>query len=117
MTYAGARGTTAGQMASTLRYGKGEQFFADYGKVMARTAAGKDAKYQLNIANALWLQHDKPFLKPFLSCNTDHFKAGLFDVDFKRQFEAARSRINKWVAEKTADKIKDLLPPKMVRNI
>ena len=111
MTYAGARGNTAAEMAKTLRYGKGKEFFAAYGKVLARTAAGKDAKYEFNVANALWLQHDKPFLKPFLALNAEHFGAGLFDVDFKRQFEAARGRINKWVEGKTKEKIKDLLPP------
>ena len=111
MTYAGARGNTAAQMAKTLRYGKGEAFFAAYGKVIGQTSAGEDARYELNIANALWLQHDKPFLAPFLACNKEHFGAGLFDVDFKRQFEPARKRINKWVEDKTKDKIKNLLPP------
>ena len=111
MTYAGARGGTAGEMARTLHYGEGERFFADYGKAIKQTAAGKDAKYELNIANALWLQHDKPFLEPFLACNKEHFGAGLFDVDFRTQFEAARATINKWVEEKTKEKIKDLLPP------
>ncbi len=111
MTYAGARDNTAAQMAKTLHYGKGEKFFGAYGRVMGQTKAGKDSKYQLNIANALWLQHDKPFLAPFLKLNTEHFKAGLFDVDFKGQFEAARGKINKWVEDKTQEKIKDLLPP------
>jgi len=111
MTYAGARGNTAAQMAKTLSYGEGKEFFSAYGKVLARTAAGKDAAYEFSIANAVWLQRDKPFLEPFLTLNTDHFKAGLFDVDFRRQFEAARGRINKWVEGKTKEKIKDLLPP------
>jgi serpin B len=111
MTYAGARGGTAAEMARTLHYGEGEQFFAEYGKAIKETVAGKDAKYELNIANALWLQQDKPFLEPFLTCNKQHFGAGLFDVDFKRRFEAARATINKWVEGKTKQKIKDLLPP------
>ena len=110
MTYAGARGNTAAEMAKTLHYGEGEKFFSAYGRVIGRTKAAKDSKYQLNIANALWLQHDKPFLAPFLKLNTDHFKAGLFDVDFTA-FEPARARINKWVEDKTREKIKDLLPP------
>jgi len=111
MTYAGARGNTASQMARTLGYGKGKEFFAAYAKVLSHTAAGKDAPYELNVANALWLQHDKPFLQPFLALNAEYFGAGLFDVDFKRQFEAARGRINTWVENKTKEKIKDLLPP------
>ena len=110
MTYAGARGQTAGQMAQTLGYGKGEEFFGEYGGWIEQTTPGKDAKYQLSIANALWLQQDKAFLKPFLSLNADHFKAGLFDVDFKAQFEATRKRINQWVEDQTQEKIKDLLP-------
>jgi len=110
MTYAGARGNTAAEMARTLHYGKGEEYFGAYGGLIDRTAAGKKAKYELNIANALWLQEDKPFLPPFLALNQRHFGAGLFDVDFKRRFEAARGDINKWVADRTKQKIKDLLP-------
>ncbi len=117
MTYAGARGNTAAEMAKTLHYGKGEKFFSAYGRVMGQTKAGKDADYQLNIANALWLQHDKAFLAPFLKLNTDHFRAGLFDVDFKGAFEAARGKINKWVEDKTQEKIKDLLPAGSLDNM
>ncbi len=117
MTYAGARGNTAAEMAKTLHYGKGEKFFSAYGRVIGRTRAAKDSKYQLNIANALWLQQDKPFLAPFLKLNTDHFKAGLFDLDFKRAFEPARRKINKWVEDKTQEKIKDLLPPGSLNNM
>ena len=117
MTYAGARGDTATEMAQTLHYRPGREFFENYGKVIGRTNAGKDAKYKLHIANALWLQHDKPFLKPFLACNAEHFKAGLFDVDFKKQSDPARLRINQWVEDQTNRKIKDLLPPGSVNAV
>jgi serpin B len=111
MTYAGAREKTAAEMAKTLHYGKGAKFYSDYGEVIQKTVAGKDAGYELNIANALWLQQGKPFLGEFLKLNTDHFKAGLEAVDFRTAFEAARKQINKWVEDKTNEKIKDLLPP------
>ena len=109
MTYAGARAGTAEQMAKVMRYGKGDAFFTAYGRVIRNTRPGSEGKFELDVANALWLQEDKPFLRPFLDINTKYFHAGLFDVDFQTNFEAVRKRINKWVEEKTKDKIKNLL--------
>jgi serpin B len=112
MTYAGARGDTAAEMAKTLH------FPADAEKLHASNAAllgqlsgdGKDRGFQLNVANALWGQKGHPFLNPFLTLVRDRYRAGLSELDFAGNAEEARKTINTWVEKKTQDKIKDLLP-------
>jgi serpin B len=45
---------------------------------------------------------------------SEDYGAGLTEVDFRHQFENARRAINSWVSAQTAERIKDLLPPKAV---
>ena len=46
----------------------------------------------------------------FLDGTRTHYKAELEAVDFMGNFEGAREKINKWVEEQTAEKIRGLLP-------
>ena len=50
-----------------------------------------------------------PWLRPFLATTRRNYRAGLREVDFVKQTEAARRTINRWVERQTRDKIKDLL--------
>jgi serpin B len=112
MTYTGARGNTAKEMASTLCLpaGEVEQIAAGYGSLQKQLQADpKTSGYQLNIANALWGQKGYGFLPAFLDLNKKYFGSGLTELDFA-QSEAARKTINTWVEQQTKDKIKDLIP-------
>jgi len=111
MTYAGARGQTALDMAKTLRFPFDGQrlhpaFFDLIGEL---NRPGQKRTYQLAIANRLWGQKDYDFLAEFLKLSKDAYGAGLAEVDFKKATEKARQTINAWVAKETQDKIKDLL--------
>jgi serpin B len=112
MTYAGARGDTAREMAQTLHFpADSERLHASYAALLNQlNGDGKKRGYQLNVANALWGQKGEPFLNPFLTLVRDRYRAGLSELDFKAGPEEARKIINTWVEKKTQDKIKDLLP-------
>jgi serpin B len=74
-------------------------------------AAGNQKGIELNIANCLWAQKGHPFLPAFLKTAQQNYQANLNQADFATEAEAARSEINRWVAQKTEDKIRDILPP------
>jgi serine protease inhibitor len=115
MTYAGARGETATQMATTLHFTlPPAQLHPAMGALLKSLNAPHD-NYQLSVANALWAQQGYHFLDPFLSLLKTDYDAGLQQVDFKGATETARTTINRWVEEKTQDKIKDLLQPGALR--
>ena len=61
--------------------------------------------------NSLWLQQDYQVLQPFLDTLAVDYGAGLFLVDYLADTEGARAAINDWVADKTDDRIEDLIPP------
>jgi len=114
MTYAGARGPTADQMAEALqlpadwRAGP-ERIHAAFGHLSADlNAQGKT--YELTVANRLWGQKGYGFLAGFLGLVGEHYGAGLAELDFARDTEGSRKTINTWVEKETKDRIKDLIP-------
>jgi serpin B len=110
MTYAGARGKTAQEMAKVLHFTLPEGRLHRAGGALTRDLSRGDKRgYQLHVANALWGQKGYPFRKDFLRLTRTNYGAGLSEVDFVRAREEARKTINAWVEKQTRDKIKELL--------
>lgn len=111
MTYAGARGETASEMAETLHFTlPPDRLHPAMGALLGDLNAPHDG-YKLRVANALWAQQGYVFRDEFLNLMKSDYGAGFNTVDFKGAPEASRITINQWVQQKTEDKIKDLLPP------
>lgn len=113
MTYAGARGETAEQMADVLHLDLAPErlhpAFSDLTEMF--NAPGKS--YCLSVANALWGQIGYEFRQEFLDITNKYHGAGFKEVDYTddENREQTRRSINKWVESKTNDKIKDLIKP------
>ncbi len=122
MTYAGARGETERQMADTLRFllpqDRLHPAFNNLDLQLASRRGGTQGKddegFRLNIANAVWGQRDFEFLEAFLDVLAESYGAGVRPVDFVDDPEDSRLTINDWVAERTEDRIKDLIPPDVI---
>jgi len=117
MTYGGARGETAAEMAQTLHFGPdAERLHPAFAALLADLDRGNAKKrgYQLSLANALWVQKNFGLLPDYINLTRDSYHAGLNEVDFERAAEQARKTINAWVEDKTQHKIKDLLQPGIV---
>ena len=118
MTYAGARGETERQMADTLHFPlPQDRLHPAFNALDTRLApqggeseSEDDSEFRLNIANAVWGQHDYEFLEPFLDVLAENYGAGVRPTDFVGSPEESRVRINDWVAERTEDRIRDLIP-------
>ena len=113
MTYAGARGNTEKQMAKVLYFNLPQE---DIHKAFSSLNAyfnSPNKSYQLAIANALWGQANYPFQKEFINLLNKYYEAGFNEVDFvnDENREKARLTINKWVEDKTNNKIKELIHP------
>ncbi|XYI00176.1 serpin family protein [Sorangium sp. So ce1128] len=118
MTYAGARGATETEMAGALRFTLPQERlhpgFNALDLALARRGQGAEGKdgegFRLNVANALWGQVGSSFAPTFLDVLAESYGAGLHVVDFAQAPDEARGIINGWVAERTEDRIKDILP-------
>jgi len=119
MTYTGARGETAEQMADTLKFmleqDRLHPAFNWLDAELARRgegAQGKDGEgFRLNIVNAIWGQKDYEFLTDFLDVLAENYGAGLRILDFITETEKSRLIINDWVSNQTEGRIEDLIPP------
>jgi serpin B len=113
MTYGGARGDTALQMAETLHFCLDQkQLHPAFARLRSElNAVQKKGGVQLHTANSLWPHKDYPFLKEYLALTKKFYGASIRSVDYKTASEKARTRINGWVEKETEDKIKDLIQP------
>ena len=119
MTYAGAEGKTAQEMAAVFHFLENEdQLHAGYNALsqylesLAELDIPEDQgdPFQLNIANSIWGQQDFHFEEDFLDTLALNYGAGLRLLDYIQAPEESRQTINKWVSDQTQDKIQDLIP-------
>ena len=113
LTYGGARGNTAVQMAKALHFtlddaNLHEAFGSLNGALKERGASGE---VQLSLANALWGQRDREFLGGFTTLGREHYGAGLMPVDFAGNSVEAAEEINAWASEETGGRIGSLIDP------
>ena len=118
MTRAGALGETASQMDRVLHAALARDLRAGF-NALDQALAKRPGKYkvgdqtlelELATANRIWGQKDFTFEPAFLDTLARDFGAGMQIVDYKTAHEAARRTINDWVAARTRDRIKDLIP-------
>jgi serpin B len=128
MTYAGARGETATEMAEVLHFTlPQERLHPAYNHLdlvlQSRAQAEPPAHLpdavppRLEIANSIWGQQDYVFESEFLDTLAVNYGAGLRLLDFGSDPEGARQTINRWVSDQTEDKIPELLAPGTITPI
>ena len=116
MTLTGARGNTELEMQKVLHLTeivkKKENISQKY-KLLCDYINSFQQKegILLSVANSLWLQKEFDVEQSFQQILRNMYASEIFLVDFQRETENARLTINKWVEQKTQDKIKDLLSP------
>jgi len=120
MTYAGAGGETAAQMAAVLGYDlPGDRLHAAFNAldlaVEDRSGTfpapgGGERSVEISVSNALWGQAGFPVKQPFLDTLALHYGAGMRLLDFATAAEEARQAINDWVSGETNDRIPELIP-------
>lgn len=115
MTYIGARGVTAEEMARVLHVELDDEAFHQAMNALdlaleSRSFTEGDEGVQLSTANSLWGQQGVTFEQPFLDTLGADYGSGMRLVDFKTAAEQARIQINEWVASETNDNILDLVP-------
>ncbi|MFN2395644.1 MAG: serpin family protein [Bacteroidales bacterium] len=112
MTYAGADGNTAEEMAQTLYFYSGqEKFHKDFSAWMNAIIEKGEVKDKLQVANSLWPQEDYPFREDFVNLIKEYYESALFKVNYRGDREQIRQRINTWVENHTNQLIRNLIKP------
>jgi serpin B len=127
MTFAGAEGETRAEMARVLHFpAEGDAIQASFSsfnlsltEMAKKTAmiaaeskkfAGPSEPITLALANRLFAQAGYDFRDSFRQLIERFYNAPFEIVDFKKDAERERQRINSWVAEQTRNRIRDLIP-------
>jgi serpin B len=127
MTYIGADGETRTEMARVLHFPTNdtgvpasfsalqhslEQMSAKTAEIVKQSKkfGGPSEPITLNIANRLFAQKGYAFRADYLSLVKQNFGGAFEPIDFVANPAAATQRINKWVADQTRDRIRDLIP-------
>lgn len=112
MTWCGAMGRTERQMREILGIAPGTQAHQDYSET-ASAIAGIEEKGHIEIrsANSLWPQEGYPFRSQYLDIMKEYYRADITTADYAAYPESARLAINRWVEERTRERIRDLMGP------
>ena len=106
MTFVGARGNTAGQMSKELGLANPDSFAG-----MLDTLTLLQNVKSVKCANKMWIQLKFDSLPEFQEHLKKYFLSEVGVVDYVKDFEGARVKINSWVEKQTNSKIKNLIPP------
>jgi len=127
MTFTGADGDTRTEMARVLHFpGDARAVTASFASLQhsleemslktvelmkkSKEFGGPSEPITLSIANKLFAQKGYAFRPAFLSLVKQNFGAAFESLDFVANASAATQHINKWVADQTHDRIRDLIP-------
>nr|QNV48481.1 serpin 6 [Rhipicephalus haemaphysaloides] len=115
MALAGARNTTAKQLAEVLHVDSEEIHKHFSGFISQLPGYAPDVK--LHVANRMYLEKAFPVLDSYLSILRDCYGSTIESVDFRNNSDNVRSRVNAWVEQATQSKIRDLLQPGSVDTL
>ncbi len=108
MTYEGARGETADEMAAVLSVEQDNESFHAYMKNLYEVLNTKNEEYNISTANALWVKENLQLLEAYLNVIREYYGGDATEVDYSNPTEAA-AIINQWVENQTNRLIKDLI--------
>lgn len=131
MTYAGADGDTRAEMQRVLHLPADDtavhasfqnlatELVALRNRSMewvkrSKESGGPSTPIELNIANRLFAQKGYPIRPTFLALAKDSYSAPVEEMDFAKAPEPARVAINRWVESETKDRIRDLIPKRVI---
>jgi serpin B len=114
MTYGGAKGDTAAEMAKVMHLpAKADELHGGWATALGAWQKKTDA-YELASANRLFAEKTFKLEAPFTTLTKDRYGAPVEGLDFRSAHEAQRKHMNDWVKTQTRERIVDLIPERGV---
>lgn len=108
MTLNGAQGETADEIKTALREdGYSIDDINEYNLSLRTALLNVDPSTELGIANSIWYRTGFQVKSPFIDVNKKSYDAEVKNIDFSKP--EALTQINGWCAEKTNDKIPEII--------
>jgi serpin B len=111
IAWGGAKGETAAQMRRILHLeGEPDELLSRWG-ALSRALQDDKRGLTLRVANRLYAERSYPVDTVYFGIIRKAFDVWIEPVDFSSAPDDVRVRINDWVAEQTAQRIKDFMAP------
>ena len=108
--YEGAENTTEEQISNVFYFPTNKTVLKVRLKEMNDKINSDAGNYELQTANALWVQEGYPVKEQYVFNVKNYYDGEVTNLDFVGKPDDSRNIINKWVEARTNDKIKDLVP-------
>ena len=108
MTYEGAKGLTAEEMANVLSIEQDNESFHEYVQALYYYL-NENSEYNISTANALWPSVDYTLLQEYIDVIETYYGGRVSNVDYSNP-QAAAEIINNWVEDQTNNLIQDIVP-------
>ena len=116
MLFNGAAGATSAEMVEVLGMtGFTDTEINEFYQKMSQALLNIDPKTEISIANSIWYRDGFSVKQPFIDVNKKYFDAQVQALDFKKSDAAAI--INKWCADKTKNRIKEIVKSPIPDNV
>lgn len=81
-----------------------------------RRPDGSKATVSVTLVNSVWGQTGSTWEQPFLTALASSYGTGVRELDFAADPERATRRVNAWVEKQTSNRIKQIVPPRVIRS-
>lgn len=108
MTNEGAKGQTEEEINSVFHFPEKETLRPNFAAIYKNINEGS-SEYELKTGNALWVQEDYPFNEEYLAKVKNFYGGEAKNVDFVKETELTRQKINNYIEDQTNNRIKDLI--------
>jgi len=115
MTYEGAKGETAQEMANVLNIEQGNDTFHKYMQALNKYL-NENSEYNISTANAIWPSQYYSLLQDYIDIIKNFYDGEVSEVDYSDPVAAAE-KINTWVEDQTNNLIQDLVSPDVIDPI
>lgn len=118
MTYAGADGATKEQIADVFFFPLEDKLLhKELGGIQSEITKGSSEGIDFSIANQLWADKQYKFKCSYLRMVKRAYRAPVKRMPFRTEPDKCRVDINRWVEEKTNNRIVDLLPDGSISDL
>lgn len=109
MVYEGARAKTANELESVFNFPSDNKQRRNAFKAIQNQLNNMGDGNRLSIANALWVQNNYKLLPSYISSVQNFYASKVQKLDFVKNTANAEKSINQWVANKTNNRITDII--------
>lgn len=118
MTHSGAKGKTASEISNILgTLDNRDEIAREAQSIKSFLDEASQGHVALSLANRIFPQTGSALLKSFINILETKYASSPEPLDFSKDTEGSRQKINRWISEKTDGQIAELIKPGVIDSL